>query len=73
MTTLETKPIAFFFRPFSPLLGTGVVGAPVDGRGVGTAALSILYSSFLLPLLPNGSERSPPYAHMAKSHKWQMT
>ena len=39
MTTLEAKPIAFFFRPFSPLLGTPT---PVAGASVlGTAALSI--------------------------------
>ena len=39
MTTLEAKPMAFFFSPFSPLLGTR---APVAGASVpGTAALSI--------------------------------
>jgi hypothetical protein len=29
MTTLETKPIAFFFSPFSPLLGTTSGLSPV--------------------------------------------
>jgi hypothetical protein len=37
MTTLETKPIASFFRPLSPLLGTGAVRASDEG----TAELSI--------------------------------
>ncbi len=40
MTTLETKPIAFFFSPLSPLLGAGVERAGA-GLDAGTAVLSI--------------------------------
>ena len=40
MTTLETNPIAFFFSPLSPLLGTGAERAGA-GLDAGTAVLSI--------------------------------
>ena len=43
MTTLETKPIAFFFSPFSP--GAEPVEES-DPLGAGTAALSIPFLSF---------------------------
>jgi hypothetical protein len=36
MTTLEAKPIAFFFSPLSPLLG---VGTPTVLLGVGVSML----------------------------------
>ena len=46
MTTLETNPIAFFFRPLSPTARAGS-GA---GVGAGTAALSIRS-----PLVPDAT------------------
>jgi len=39
MTTLETKPIAFFFRPLSPPLG--VAAGRAGTSGMGAVALSI--------------------------------
>jgi hypothetical protein len=52
MTTLEAKPMAFFFSPFSPLLGTPT---PVAGASaLGTAALSIVLLSLFTAICHSG-------------------
>jgi hypothetical protein len=67
MTTLETKPIAFFFSPLSPPLGPG----PAELGGAGTAALSMRLLSRRSAAIVR-SDRSKVFV-AAGLHKWQMS